>query len=96
MAKSLRVSYIARGAGTSTYNEISKIGGTMPDDPRQLWNISQPTAVMGIEAGSWEFHIVKDGVEIKIVVAQSSDGHKYLVAEIDLPFENSLLSLPQM
>ena len=96
MAKSLEISLILKGTGAGVHNQVSKIGGYMPDGSGELWSISQNTAIMGIEAGSWEFHILRANQQIRVIVAHSLYGDKYLAAETDGGFETSLLCLPEM
>ena len=85
-----------RGVATGMHNQVAKVGGYMPDGSGELWSISQNTAIMGIEAGSWEFHILRDGRPVKVVIAHSLYGEKYLAAETDAGFENLLICLPEM
>jgi hypothetical protein len=50
---------------------------------------------MGIEQGKWSFFVIKDGKTVKVIVATSKYGHKYLKTEADGEQPNNLLSLPE-
>ena len=69
------------------------IGGINPDGTH--WRISEADAIAAIEAGSWSFHIERDGRELPVVIAVSRYGGKYLKGASDKLHPDSLLALPE-
>lgn len=79
---------------TDRYNpheRIRAIGGINSDGTN--WRLSQEDAIKGIEAGKWNFYVAAHGRVVRVVVAISRFGHKYLKTEADGEQPNNLLSL---
>ena len=77
----------------SAHEHISHIGGINPDGGR--WKLTLDEAMVGIEAGKWSFFVMEAGKKVRVVIATSASGRKYLKTENDGEQPNNLLSLPE-
>lgn len=93
MASNHEVKCINKSDRYNPHERIISIGGVNGDGAR--WKLSQPEAIKGIEEGKWAFYVNKNGKAVKVVVALSVYGHKYLKTEADGEHPNNLLSLPE-
>lgn len=75
------------------HERITRIGGI--NDHGQRWRITQDEAIQGIESGRWQFHIRSSYRDVRVIVAVSQHGHKYIKTEADDYQPNNLLSLPE-
>jgi hypothetical protein len=75
------------------HERITHVGGTNPDGGR--WKMTQEAAVKGIEDGKWDFWVSVNGKSVKVIVAVSRWGNKYLKTEADDTKTDNLLSLPE-
>ena len=74
------------------HKRIISVGGT---DSGFSWKRSQRGAVSDIELGVYDYFVIVAGKNIKLEVAISSSGNKYLKTKNDCEQPNSLLSLPE-
>jgi Protein of unknown function (DUF3892) len=75
------------------HERIAYIGGI--NDKGQRWKVTQAEAVQGIEAGRWHFHVRVGSRDVRVVVAVSPQGNKYIKTEADGYQPDNLLSLPE-
>jgi len=78
------------------HERIRRIGGRVgASNGGGPWTLSQEDAIDGIESGKWIFHVSRGGRTVKVIVAVSRYGHKYLKTEADGESPDNLLSLPE-
>lgn len=70
------------------YQRITHVGGTG-------WKMKQQDAIRGIESGTRSFYVSRGGNAVRVVVATSPYGNRYLKTEADGSEPNNLLSLPE-
>jgi ethanolamine utilization microcompartment shell protein EutL len=76
----------------SAVEAITHVGGNIQGAP---WKQSVETTIDEIESGKWDYYVQKERREVKVVVAVSRVGNKYLRTEADDYEPNNLLSLPE-
>ena len=91
MATSHEVKCINKTDRYNAHERIRAIGGINPNGTN--WKLTQEQAIQGIEAGKWNFYVAMRGHIVKVVVAVSRFGNKYLKTEADGEQPNNLLSL---
>lgn len=74
------------------HKRIINIGGA---DSGSRWKRSQRGAITDVELGVYDYFVIVAGKRIKLEVAISSSGNKYLKTMNDHEQPNSLLSLPE-
>jgi hypothetical protein len=89
----IQVQYINKTDHQNAHERIKSIGGTKPDGSR--WKITQEEAIKYIEADMYSFYVSVQGKAVRIIVATSRFGHKYIKTEADGEQPNNLLSLPE-
>lgn len=93
MATQHQIKCINKSDRYNPHERITHIGGTDSDGSR--WKITQQEAIEGIETGKWTFYVSAYGKSVRVIVAESQYGHKYLKTENDGEQPNNLLSLPE-
>ncbi len=93
MATLHEVKCVNKSDRDNPHERILSIGGLNSDGTR--WKLKQEEAIKGIEEGKWSFYVTKNGKTVKVIVATSRFGHKYLKTEADGEQPNNLLSLPE-
>ena len=74
------------------HKRIRRIGGTNPDG--RGWRLSREDAPAKIETGRHDFYVARPvGDRVKVVVAVSRFGNKYVKTEADGDQPNNLLAL---
>jgi hypothetical protein len=91
MAQTAQIQCINKTNRFSAHERISHVGGSSPN----RWKLTQEQAIAAIEAGQWNFYVSAGGISVRVVVARSAAGHKYLKTENDGEQPNNLLSLPE-
>jgi hypothetical protein len=86
------VSCINKSDRPSRHEAIRRIGG---GSGSSRWTKSQEDAIREIESNTSEFKVVVDGKSVKVIVAKSAYGNKYLKTEADSTTRDNLLSLPE-
>lgn len=59
------------------------------------WKITQKQAIDYIESWQYTFYVTKNLRTVKVIVAKSRFGNKYIKTEADGDEPNNLLSLPE-
>jgi hypothetical protein len=93
MADNLQIKCIDKSDRYNPHERIISIGGTSPDGRR--WKMTQEDAITAIEAGKWHFYVSIGGKSVRVIVAVSRYGNKYLKTEDDGEQPDNLLNLPE-
>ncbi|MBA4179627.1 MAG: DUF3892 domain-containing protein [Chloroflexi bacterium] len=94
MAENHRVTCINKSDRYNPHERIRSIGGKNADGT--AWKLTQQAAIEGIESGKWSFYVERPaGDRVRVVVALSAAGNKYLKTEADGDQPNNLLALPE-
>lgn len=90
---SIEIKCIKKSDRDNPHERILAIGGVNDNGTR--WRLLQQEAVEGIESGKYRFHVTVNGRTVKVIVATSRWGNKYIKTEADGDQPNNLLSLPE-
>jgi hypothetical protein len=77
------------------WERITHLGGPNPDGKR--WRLSQAEVIAAIEQNTYgEFYVDRpQGDRVKVIIATSQHGNKYVKTTADGDQPNNLLSLPE-
>jgi len=75
----------------SPFERITQVGGYVD----KHWKISTESAIRYIEEEEWAFYVHVERKPVRVIVAVSRFGNKYLKTEADGAEPNNLLSLPE-
>jgi len=92
MADYIRIECINKTDRLNPHERIRSVGGVNPNGAR--WKLSLADAIVGIEAGRWQFYVERGGRQIGVIVA-THNGHKYLKTIADSFQPDNLLALPE-
>jgi len=93
MAESRQIRCINKTDRYNAHERIRNVGGTKSDGTG--WKMSQPDAIAEIESGRMSFYVSEGGRTVRVIVAKTAAGHKYLKTEADGEQPDNLLSLPE-
>lgn len=93
MADNIQIKCINKTDRTSAHERIKSIGGVNSNGTP--WKLSLEQAIKDIEAGKYRFYVSVNGSSVRVIVAVSAAGNKYLKTENDGEQPNNLLSLPE-
>ncbi len=93
MATNVQIMCINKTNRTDPHERIQNVGGVNGDNTR--WKMTQQDAIASIEAGKWDFYVSRGGRTVRVIIAKSQWGHKYLKTEADGVQPDNLLSLPE-
>lgn len=93
MAVDIQIQCINKSDRYDAHDRIKFVGGTNADGTR--WKLSQQHAIADIEAGKWAFYVSQQGRRVRVIVAVSRFGYKYLKTEADGEQPDNLLNLPE-
>lgn len=88
MAYTATIKCIKKSDRDNAWERITHVGG-------DGWSQTQEKTIQEIDEGSWEYYVGVGGKRVKVVVAVSRFGNKYLKTESDGEAPNNLLSLPE-
>jgi hypothetical protein len=91
--KTCQIRCIKKRDRPNPHERITHVGGYT--DKR--WKITQQQAIEFIESKEWDFWVKPSGESksVRVIVAVSRYGHKYLRTTSDGEDQNNLLSLPE-
>ena len=92
MTDSAEIQCINKSDRDNAHERIRRVGGIAGGS---RWSITQEEAIALIENGKWTFFVRRNGQSVRVVVAVSRFGNKYLKTEADGEQPNNLLSLPE-
>ena len=93
MTDNVEVKCINKSDRFDPHERIINIGGINPDGTR--WKLSQADAIADIDGGKWSFYVARGLHVVRVVVATSRFGYRYLKTEADGEQPDNLLSLPE-
>jgi hypothetical protein len=92
MAILLKVKWIDKSDEPNPHQCIRHIGG---DSKELQWKHTREQAIESIELGSFAYYVEKNARALRLNVAQTPDGKKYLTVQANGDYSQLLLDLPQ-
>jgi hypothetical protein len=92
MAESRQITCVNKTDRPNPHERIRYVGGEIAG---VRWKLSQEQAIAAIESDTIHFYVSAAGRTVKVVVAVSRWGNKYLKTEADGEQPDNLLSLPE-
>ena len=89
---SAEIQCINKSDRDNAHERIRRVGGIAG---ATRWSITQEEAIALIENGKWTFFVRRNSQSVRVVVAVSRYGNKYMKTEADGEQPNNLLSLPE-
>ncbi len=87
-----QIKCINKNPRVDAYHAITHVGGFASSQ----WKLTLADAIGKIERSEWDFYVDRpSGDRVRVVVAVSRFGNKYLKTEADGDEPNNLLSLPE-
>jgi len=94
MAQEVRIDCVNKTDRYNPHERIKNVGGVNTDGTR--WKLSEEEAIQGILAGKWQFYVERPrGHRVRVVIAVSPYGNRYLKTEADGEQPDNLLALPE-
>jgi hypothetical protein len=93
MAANIQIMCIGKLPRQNPFEQLRSVGGVSLNGTS--WMLTQPQAIADIEAGKSNFFVDVSRRRLRVVVAFTPSGNKYLKTEHDEGLVNTLLSLPE-
>ena len=93
MPANIEIMCVGKLPRQNPYEQLRSVGGVTPTGTS--WMLSQPQAIADIETGKSSFFVNASRQRLRVVVAFTPSGNKYLKTERDSGVVNTLLSLPE-
>ncbi len=91
MAQTAQITCINKQPRSDPYHSITHVGGHGINQ----WKLTLSDAIGKIEREEWDFFVLAGSNRVRVVVAVSQAGNKYLKTVADGDEPNNLLSLPE-
>ena len=93
MTRKIQILCVVKTGQQDAHARIEAVGGGAAG---YRWKHRQEDAIMWIEDGTFTYFVINnEQKEIKVVVAKSRSGHRYLKTEADGEQPDNLLNLPE-
>jgi hypothetical protein len=89
----VRISCINKDPRYDPHHAITHVGGVNSDSTR--WRLTLAEAINAIETGKHSFYVSVNNDPVRVIVAVSPHGHKFLKTVADGDHPNNLLSLSE-